>query len=38
VCTGSRKVSRMARMEDTKPSGQTNRGCVGAKGVDLGMT
>jgi hypothetical protein len=26
VCIGSRKVSRMARMEDTKPSGQTNRG------------
>ena len=26
VRTGSRKVSRMARMEDTKPSVQTNRG------------
>src|SRR5438128_3135766 len=26
VCTGSRKVSRMARMYDTKPSVQTNKG------------
>ena len=26
VCTGSRKVSRMARMEDTKPSVQSPRG------------
>src|SRR6266567_4176537 len=26
VCTGSRKVSRTARMSDTKPSVQTNRG------------
>src|SRR4029434_2467411 len=26
VCTGSRKVSRMARIYDTKPSVQTNKG------------